>query len=159
MGTFAISTTYRAYRRYWIPLYTIKLIKMNSTYQMIYFKETIRQWLLSQYKSFTNICKTSLQSQKQSSRGVLRKRCSKNMQQIYRRTAMQKCDLGMKVQSNFSMGVLLWICCIFSEHLFLRTPLDGYFWQLILNLISTYFRITFSLFTCWKQKLQVYRCF
>ena len=36
--------------------------------------------------------------------GVLKKSCSENMQQIYRR-----------------------ICCIFSEHLFLRTPLDGCF--------------------------------
>ena len=31
-------------------------------------------------------------------------------------------------KSQFGMGVLLLICCIFSEHLFLRTPLDGYFW-------------------------------
>ena len=30
--------------------------------------------------------------QKQPSRGVLRKRCSENMQQIYRRTPMLKCD-------------------------------------------------------------------
>ena len=33
-----------------------------------------------------------LNQQKQSSRGVLRKRCSKYMQQIYRRTSMPKCD-------------------------------------------------------------------
>ena len=32
-------------------------------------------------------------AQKQPSRGVLRKRCSENMQQIYRRTPMPKCDL------------------------------------------------------------------
>ena len=32
--------------------------------------------------------------QKQQSRGVLRKRCSKNMQQIYRRTPMPKCDFN-----------------------------------------------------------------
>ena len=25
------------------------------------------------------------------------------------------------------MGVLLWFCCIFSEYLFPRTPLEGYF--------------------------------
>ena len=31
--------------------------------------------------------------------------------------------------SYFGMGVLLYICCIFSEHLFLRTPLDGCFWR------------------------------
>ena len=32
--------------------------------------------------------------QKQSSRGVLRKRCSENMQQIYRRTPMPKSDFN-----------------------------------------------------------------
>ena len=30
----------------------------------------------------------------QASRGVLRKRCSKNMHQIYRRTLMPKCDFN-----------------------------------------------------------------
>ena len=32
--------------------------------------------------------------QKQPSRGVLRKRCSENMQQIYMRTPMPKCDFN-----------------------------------------------------------------
>ena len=32
--------------------------------------------------------------QKQPSRGVIRKRCSDNMQQIYRRTPVPKCDLN-----------------------------------------------------------------
>ena len=29
------------------------------------------------------------------------------------------------IKSHFGMGVLLWICCIFSEPFFLRTPLHG----------------------------------
>ena len=33
-------------------------------------------------------------SLKQPSRGVLRKKCSENMQQIYRRTPMLKCDFN-----------------------------------------------------------------
>ena len=33
--------------------------------------------------------------QKQPSRGALRKRCSKKLQQIYRRTPMPKCDLQL----------------------------------------------------------------
>ena len=37
---------------------------------------------------------------------------------------------GALKKSHFGMGVLLWICCIFSEHLFLRVPLDGCFWSL-----------------------------
>ena len=35
-----------------------------------------------------------LQNQKQPSRDVLRRRCSENMQQIYRETAMSKCDFN-----------------------------------------------------------------
>ena len=35
-----------------------------------------------------------LKRQKQPSRDVLRKRCSENMQQIYRRTPMPKCDFN-----------------------------------------------------------------
>ena len=42
--------------------------------------------------------------------------------------------ISIKLQSNllkshFGMGVLLQICCIFSEHLVLRTPLNGCFWK------------------------------
>ena len=31
------------------------------------------------------------------------------------------------MKSNFDMGVLQWNCCIFSEYLFSKTPLDGWF--------------------------------
>ena len=31
------------------------------------------------------------------------------------------------LKSHFSMGVLLQICSIFSQHLLLRTPMEGYF--------------------------------
>ena len=46
--------------------------------------------------------------QKQLSTGVLRKRCSENIQKTYRRTSMPKCDFNkIALQSNFGMGVLL----------------------------------------------------
>ena len=47
--------------------------------------------------------------QKQPSRGALRKLCSENMQQIYRRTPMLKCDFNKTtlLKSHFSMFVLL----------------------------------------------------
>ena len=45
-------------------------------------------------------CVLCLHVQKHSHRGVLRKTCSENMQQIYRRTPMPKCDLN-KVACNF----------------------------------------------------------
>ena len=35
--------------------------------------------------------------QKQPSRGVLRKMCSENTQQIYRRTPMSKCDIVISI--------------------------------------------------------------
>ena len=50
---------------------------------------------LSQYRSRSNT------DQKQPSLGVLRKRCSANMQQTYRRTPMPKCEFN-KVACNFA---------------------------------------------------------
>ena len=47
---------------------------------------------------------------------------SENMQQIYRGTLMPKCATLSK--SHLGMGVLLQICCIFSEHPSLRKPLE-----------------------------------
>ena len=58
---------------------------------------------------------------KHSSIGVLTKRCSESMQPIYRRTPMPK------LKSHFSVDVFLYIGCILSEHLFLRTPMEGFF--------------------------------
>ena len=49
--------------------------------------------------------KCKIVKQKQPYRCVLRKRCSENMQEIYKGTPMQKCDF----------------------HLFLKTPLEGCF--------------------------------
>ena len=61
---------------------------------------------------------------KQPSRGLLRKKRSENMQQIYRRTPMPKCNFNKVAQCT-----LVWVfsCkfCIFSERFFLRRPLDG----------------------------------
>ena len=49
--------------------------------------------------------------QKQPPRGVLKKRCSENMQQIYRRKPMPKCDFNkvakQLLKSHFGMGALL----------------------------------------------------
>ena len=59
-----------------------------------------------------------------------------NKQQIYWRTFMLKCGFNKVakatlLKSHFGMGVLLWICCIFSKYLFLKTPLDGCFWKIL----------------------------
>ena len=58
--------------------------------------------------SFGNVV---IEVQKQPPRGVPRKRCSENMQQIYRRTLMPKFDFNKVVatllKSHFGMGALL----------------------------------------------------
>ena len=43
---------------------------------------------------------------------------------------IQRCKTAL-LKSHFGMGVLLYSCCIFSEHLLLRTPPGGCFWILI----------------------------
>ena len=67
----------------------------------------------------------SLLFQKCPSRGVLRKRCSENMQQIYRRTPMPKCDFN-KVASNFN-EIILWHTMegCFLLPTFVKEILDG----------------------------------
>ena len=52
--------------------------------------------------------------QKQSSRAVFRKRCSKNMQQIYRRSFMSKCDFNkvVTVCRAFIVRSIMSVCVI-----------------------------------------------
>ena len=69
---------------------------------------------------------------KQPYRGVLRKRCYENMQQIHSRTPMPKCDFNKVASQLYWNHTLAWVFVrppfsIFSEHLFLRTPLKGCF--------------------------------
>ena len=52
--------------------------------------------------------------QKQPSRGVLRKKCSENMQQIYRRTPMAKCDFDKAAYWNLTSA---WVfSCKFAAY-------------------------------------------
>ena len=61
------------------------------------------------WKTFSLKCFNDLISFFKTSRGVLRKRCSKNMQQIYRRPPMPKCDF-IKLLCNF-IEITLWHGC------------------------------------------------
>ena len=72
-------------------------------------------------KEFTHSGKGFLFLEKHFPRGGLMKRCSGNMLPIYRKAPMLTC---------FSMGVLLQICCIFSEPLFARTSFRDCFFLL-----------------------------
>ena len=67
----------------------------------------------------------SYNEQKHSSRGVPRRICSENMQQVYRRTLISKCDFN-KVEL-FGIGVPLKLYFIFSGYPIIRTPLEGCF--------------------------------
>ena len=93
--------------------------------------------------------------QKQPSRRLLKKRCSKNMQQIYSRPPMPKCDLTSK--SHFDMGVLLWICCIFSEHLFHRTPMGGCFFVRHNLHLCLSFRSVFACTTKYNEAFVIHK--
>ena len=67
-------------------------------------------------------------------KGVL-KICSKFIgeQQCRSAISIKLLCFATLLKSHFGMGVLLYICCIFSEHLFLRTPLDGCFWMIYVD--------------------------
>ena len=57
---------------------------------------------------------------------------------------MSKCDfnfsfLASLLKSHFDMGVFVYICCIFSEHLFLRAPLERCLWVMNKSGLSKFF--------------------
>ena len=94
-----------------LPQFGVESEKMDK-FDINALESTSASWLF--------LTKIDCNQQKQPFRGVRRKRCSENMQQMYRK----KPSL---LKSHFDMGVLLYICCMFSDHLFLKTSLDGYF--------------------------------
>ena len=53
-----------------------------------------------------------------------------NLQEnTYAEVWFQQICFATLLKSHFGMVVLLWICSIFSEQVFLRTPPDGCFWS------------------------------
>ena len=89
-------------------------------------------WNPTMTKSYKAKLKTLSSSftQKQPSRGVLSKRCSENMQQIYRGTPLQ-------LYWNYTSA---WVICgIFSEHLLLKTPLNCCFCSLQKDFVTSVF--------------------
>ena len=70
--------------------------------------------------------------QKQRSRGALRKKCSENMQQIYRRTLILKSDFNKVALKLYRNHTPVWVfSCKFAANFqnifFPRTPLEGCF--------------------------------
>ena len=68
-------------------------------------------------------------NQKQPSRGILRKKCSENIQQIYRRTPMPKCDF------NKVLGLVHWCSTVSLLHIFRTHFPKNTFGRLLLNII------------------------
>ena len=58
---------------------------------------------------------------------VVLKICSKFTAEHPCRSVISKTLIATLLKSQFGMGVLLYVCCIFSEYLFLKIPLDGCF--------------------------------
>ena len=69
----------------------------------------------------------------------VRKICSKF-------TGEQPCQSNL-LKTHFGIGVLLWICCIFSEYLLLRTPLERVASEFSLQLINS--KLFMSTETLW----------
>ena len=126
------------------------------------FHQSNEVWFIlknaTQICSLFNICiiqilmfkPRAMNFQKQSPRRVPTKRCSENMQQIYRRAPMPRCDFN-KVAKHWNHTAAWLFSCKFSAHFqstfFLRTPLGGYLWifqsKLKLILISQDLQISF----------------
>ena len=84
----------RSWKTLLAPLYYLFLICVISKRAAIY--PDIPTFVL-QFSSASSVDRTAIhlfKVQKQPLRGVLRKRCSENMQQIYRGTPMPKCDFN-----------------------------------------------------------------
>ena len=72
-------------------------------------------------------------SQKQPQRGVLRKRCSEKVQEIYRRKPMLKCSFNKVAKQLYWNHTSAWVfysklVAYFQNTFFLRTPLGDNFW-------------------------------
>ena len=108
---------------------TANLVTISNTAKYIRCVEKRCNWLRNIIAPFLWLLQNKL------SRGVLRKRCSENMQQIYRRTPMPKCDLN---SFNFTEITFQHGCSpvnllhIFRTSFTLKTPE----WLLLLLLCS-----------------------
>ena len=93
--------------------------------------------------------------QKQPPRGVPSKRCSKKMQQIYRRTPMPKCDFNKIAKQHYWNHISAWvfsckIAAYFQKIFFLRTPLGG-----CLRLLEDF--LGYSSYLCYEQTNSIIR--
>ena len=104
----------------------LKVKQFNLKYKILFKKQLPPELvLISQNKERILISDIS--------RDVFRKRCFENMQQIYRRTSMPKCDFKW-LQSNFIEITLRHGCSPINllhvfETTFIRAPMEGCFYN------------------------------
>ena len=121
-----------------------------------FFKTTLGKqsnWNSSWQVHISKLIFTNFICKKQPTGGVLRKRCSENMQQIYRRKPIPECDLN-KVATQ-----LYWSHT--SARVFSSTLLEGCFWSVSWQIFSFCFlRVAFLY---WNQDvfpiLELCSCF
>ena len=103
-------------KRLWHRCFPVSFVKLlittflqNTSGPHFWKKTDKRKW---KWKSMA-ILKTSylakLIEQKQPSTGVLSKKCSENMQQIYRSIPMQKCDFNIAAKQLYWNHTLAWV--------------------------------------------------
>ena len=112
---FSLLLILKSIRRYWVLL-----IILSTNPPQIF-------WMILAGRCISNTCEIVLHFQRQP-KGVLVKKFSGNMQQIYRRTRMGKCDfnkvaLQLCWNHTFTSLFSCKFCCMFSKHFFMRTPL------------------------------------
>ena len=71
-----------------------KMFTITSKYFIFFNNKPPASWVAYITRDFLTSYSRSYYSQKQPPKGVIKKRCSENTQQIYRRTPMPKCDFN-----------------------------------------------------------------
>ena len=100
---------------------------------LLTFRQYLRTWLMSEVLGEL--------LRKQPFKGVLQKSYSENMQQIYRRTSMHKCDFNKDAKWLYWNHTLAWVfpckfAAYFQNTFFIKTPSE---W--LLPVTSYYFSV------------------
>ena len=91
----------------WLQLHR-QLLK-ETKYSCYWKKKALLRDNIYKHAGFGFRVFCSCSFQKQPFRGVLRKSCSENMQQIYRRTPMLKCDFNKFAKQLYWNRTLAWV--------------------------------------------------
>ena len=86
------------------------------------FSGVIEKNIVMKWVNNMTTCQLDSFFQNQPSRGVLLKRCSEDIQQLYRRTLMAKCDINKVAISNFIEITLQHGCSLVNQLHIFRTP-------------------------------------